>query len=138
LNTDADDRIVANGQHVVQVPDSGPTGNGVPVALGASLVVIYRDPRKPFNAIVLYDGGLTIDNSTRTYELTLKGFYQPQAAAAEITYVVGSGQLNKHENLYFDGAPLATDPFGGALGASWDTLTCRASAPAARHRMERQ
>ena len=77
---------------------------------------------KPFNAIVLYDGGLTIDNNTRTYDLAIRGFYQPRTTAAEITYVVGSGQANKAENLYY-GETLEQNPFGAGAGPSWDTLT---------------
>ena len=123
LNADSKGGVIGDGTYVVQVPDSGPTGNGVPVALGASLVVVYRDPRKPFNAIVLYDGGLTIDNTNKTYGLTIKGFYQPRTTAAKISYVVGSGQPNKSENLYFNGGDLVTNPFGANAGASWDTLT---------------
>ena len=122
LLTDAEGKIVGNGTYEVQVPDSGPSGNGVPMALGASLVVVYRHPLKPFNAIVLYDGGLTIDNNTRTYDLAIRGFYQPRTTAAEITYVVGSGQANKAENLYY-GETLEQNPFGAGAGPSWDTLT---------------
>ena len=64
-------KVQANGPHAVKVPDSGrdyddddedrwehSSGFG-PRAIGASLVVIYRDPTKPFKAIVIYDGGYT-------------------------------------------------------------------------------
>ena len=43
LPVGADGRQQVNGPHTVQVPDSG-TSNSTPRALGASLVVIYRDP----------------------------------------------------------------------------------------------
>ena len=38
--------------------DSGSNGGGVPLTLGASLVIVYRvlSPKLPLNAIVLYDG----------------------------------------------------------------------------------
>ena len=56
LPVDAHGRFVVNGPHTVEIPDSGPSGNSVPIALGASLVVVYRDATLPLNAIVIYDG----------------------------------------------------------------------------------
>jgi hypothetical protein len=113
-----------NGYYQVQLPDSV----GV-AAIGASLVVIYRDPAMPLNAIVMYEGGVTIDNSLRTWSLDVGGFYQPAAVApdAKITYLVGSGQPNKYENVYFSypGSPPVLlkpwNPFSASNGANWDS-----------------
>ena len=117
-------KLRVNGTHRVQVPDSGPYGNSVPIALGASLVVVYRDPALPLNAIVMYDGGFTVDNSNRTMFQTIRGFYQPAPSPqAKITYIVGSGQANKNENVLVNGSPFLSNPFGGFDGASWDTVT---------------
>ena len=125
---------VVNGAHQVQVPDSGSNGNGVPLALGASLVVVYRDPAKPFSAIVLYDGGFTLDNSTRTMNQTIKGFYQSAdgpdrpdgtgklGVEGKLTHIVGSGQANKSETLWFNDVPLGS-PFTASAGPSWDNPT---------------
>jgi hypothetical protein len=41
-----DGEVVANGNHTVQLPDSG-SGNATPIALGATLVMFYRDTSKP-------------------------------------------------------------------------------------------
>ena len=116
-------KFSVNGAHQVQVPDSGSSGSGVPLAMGASLVVIYRTSGLPLSAIVLYDGGYTLDNATRTMSQTIRGFYQPGSATAKMTHIVGSGQLNKSEQLLFNGDPLATNPFRAAAGESWDNPT---------------
>src|SRR6185503_668068 len=54
-----------NGTHIVQLPDKG-SANSTPRALGASLVVIYARPDSmaPLNAVVIYDGSYTMNNST--------------------------------------------------------------------------
>ncbi len=123
----ADGKVSVNGTHAVQVPDTGGSGNATPIALGASLVVVYRAPDSaaPLSAIVIYDGSYTVDNSSRTMSQTVKGFYQPALSNrnARITYIVGSGQANKNENLLLDGSLLAVSPFGGTSGESWDNRT---------------
>jgi hypothetical protein len=129
LNADADGRFTGNGNYVVQIPDSGSGGNGVPIALGASLVMIYRDPRLPFNGIVIYDGGYTMNNVFESMSQTLKGFYQAAGTTGRITHIVGSGQLNKTENLRLPGNAVPTNsstvvnPFVAASGANWDNPT---------------
>jgi len=99
LNADADGRFVGNGNYVVQLPDNGPSGSNTPLALGASLVLIYRDPRLPYNGIVIYDGGYTMNNATDSMTQTIKGFYQAAGPTGKITHIVGGGQANKTENL---------------------------------------
>jgi hypothetical protein len=46
---------LAYTQHTVTLPEAG-TGNQVPQSAGASLVVVYRDPREPLRRILTYDG----------------------------------------------------------------------------------
>jgi len=122
-------KFIVNGPHEVQLPDSGPAGSAVPIALGASLVLVYRDPTMPLNAIVLYDGGYTMDQSTQLMSQTIKGFYQAKDTTARITHIVGSGQLNKSEVLRLPGKLPITEqnflvnPFTGFAGASWDNPT---------------
>ncbi len=127
FDVEADGKVSVNGTHAVQVPDTGGSGNATPIALGASLVVVYRAPDSaaPLSAIVIYDGSYTVDNSSRTMSQTVKGFYQPALSNpnARITYIVGSGQANKNENLLLDGSLLAVSPFGGTSGESWDNRT---------------
>jgi hypothetical protein len=127
-------KLSVNGQHLVAVPDSGSTGNSTPLALGASLVVVYRQPTLPLSAIVIYDGGYTLDNSTGQMFQTLSGFYQPVGGAVgKLTHIVGSGQLNKSETLLFGtGADtpaeaIATNPFRSFTGDSWDNPTFQVS-----------
>ncbi len=128
FGVDAEGKILVNGSHTVQVPDTGGNGNATPIALGASVVVVYRSPdaNAALSAVVIYDGSHTIDNSSSTLSQTLKGFYQPATTNpnARITYIGGSGQANKNENLFFDGnLLLPANPFGGTAGNGWDNLT---------------
>ncbi len=71
-------KIGADGRYIVtdltiKLPDSG-NGNGVPSALGASVVLVYRSPTfaGPLKAVVIYDGGYTINNATPTMTQTIK------------------------------------------------------------------
>jgi Bacterial Ig domain len=117
------ERLAVNGPHVVQLPDAGSNGNGVPVALGASLVVVYRDPRMPLKAVVLYDGSYTMNQTTDSMSQTIKGFYQAAGTAGKMTHIVGSGQANKSERLLLPGLAPVLNPFTAALGNSWDSPT---------------
>ncbi|HEX6975759.1 MAG TPA: DUF3344 domain-containing protein, partial [Vicinamibacterales bacterium] len=121
---DATGKFVVNGSHQVQLPD----GNGT-TALGASLVVIYRDPTQPLNAIVMYDGGYTMDNSTQSMSQGIQGFYDPATTNATLTMIVGSGQANKSERVTFNGTAIATNPFQASQGPSWDNPTFPVSSP---------
>jgi hypothetical protein len=111
-------KFIVNGQHQVQLPDGGG-----PTALGATVVVIYRDPTLPLSAIVMYDGAYTMDQSQESMSQRIQGFYQPAGTAGKLTHIVGSGQANKPERLLFNGIPIASNPFQGAVGASWDNPT---------------
>ncbi len=119
-------RHVVNGPHTIQVPDSG-SGNGTPNALGASLVVVYRDPNPstPLAAIVIYDGGYTVDNSTPSMSQTIAGFYDPASSPmypGKLTHIVGSGQANKGERILVNGVEY-TDAFAASEGPNWDNVT---------------
>jgi hypothetical protein len=118
----SDGEVVANGSHTVQIPDGG-SGNSTPLALGATLLLVYRDTSKPLTAVVIYDGSSTINNATQTLTQSIAGHYQPAAVPdARITYIAGAGQGNKNETVSFNGASLAVSPFAGSAGAAWDTL----------------
>ena len=71
-------RHQVNRAHTIQIPDTG-NANKTPKAVGASLIVIYRDPSASanLNAIVIYDGSYTLNNATRGMSQTIKGFYDP-------------------------------------------------------------
>ena len=112
---------LVNGSHPVVLPDSG-SGNSVPTTAGASLVLVYRDPSMPLSAIVIYDGGYTMDQSTQRMTRTIEGFYQASSSnpLARMTHIVGDGQENFSELLRVNGEVIETDPF---VGPSWDTRT---------------
>ena len=115
-----------NGVYNVQLADSGSNGGGTPLTLGATLVMIYRvlTPGTPMNAITIYDGSFAPSNAGNTMTLSLQGFYQAAPnPIAKLTEIVGNGQANKSEELFFDGTSLSTAPFPGALNGSWDNPT---------------
>ena len=124
----SDGRHFVNRAHTVQLPDTG-NSNSTPKALGASLVVIYRDPSPTakLNAIVIYDGSYTLNNSTRRMSQEIAGFYDPAAVNGKITHIVGSAQANKSERLLAPGVD-EYNAFQGFDGAAWDTVT-RATTP---------
>ena len=113
-----------NGSHPVQIPDM----EGVN-ALGASLVVVYRDSTLPLRAIVVYDGAHAMNQATPFMSQQIRGFYQSTGTAGKLTHIVGSGQENKSEFLLFNGRPIATNPFKSALGSAWDNPTFPVTAP---------
>ena len=129
-------RIIANGNFSVSLADSGSNGGGTPLTLGATLVVIYRvlSPIVPLNAIVLYDGALTPNNSSSTMTQPIVGFYQAAASpVAKITHIVGNGQTNKNESVFLNGVNLPSlypnlPPFPGIYNGSWDNPTWTVSA----------
>jgi hypothetical protein len=123
---------IANGTFQVRLADSGSNGNGTPLALGATLVIIYRvlSPAVPLNAIVIYDGAFAPSNSSSTFSQSLVGFYEPTLApVAKITQIVANGQPNKNEQVYLNNLqqPLPSiygslPPFPGVYG-DWDNPT---------------
>jgi hypothetical protein len=126
---------IARGNIPVRLADSGSNGNTPPIALGATLVVIYRvlSPATPLNAIVLYDGVYAPSNAGLNISQNIAGFYQPAAATpmtvAKITHIVANGQPNKSEQVYLNNLsqPLPSlygslPPFPGRYG-SWDNPT---------------
>ncbi len=124
-----DDDLAAHGKPplTIELPDSG-SGNGVPNALGASLVVIYRDPdpTASLSAIVMYDGGHTMNNDTDMMTQTIEGFYDPSPTPLtlpKITHIVGSGQFNKSERLLVPGTPPLFNEFDASEGPQWDNVT---------------
>ena len=120
-----------------------------PRAVGASLVVVYRDRTQPLRGVVLYDGAVT----RRAYERLdqrLEGFYQSSTAGAtaRLTHVVGDGRPFLFERLRTAGeksgslGPIFTEinPFRSAQGPKWDNWTSHVPLPpdanAARVRVE--
>ena len=124
LDLDPSGRTIIGGTHAIRLPDSG-GGNQVPFTLGASLVVIYRTSSDPLRAIVLYDGGFTMDHGSDSFSLTVAGFYQSSLLdpKARLIMIVGDGQSNFSERVLFNGHVIASNPFTGALGDSWDSPT---------------
>jgi hypothetical protein len=91
------------------LPDSGPNGNQAPLALGASLFIVFRYPEghalaNVLNSIVVYDDGLALNNAQRAFTQGIAGFYQPAATPnAKISYIVGSGQPDKGDAIVLPG-----------------------------------
>jgi hypothetical protein len=122
-----------NGTYQVRMRDTGSNGNNAPLTEGASLVIVYQTQNAPFKSVVIYDGAYAMNNSTKTMNVNIKGFYQAQAAPGSadgrLTHIVGDGQLNFTETLFFNDGFLADNPFVGAQGFSWDNPTFNVSVP---------
>jgi len=132
------DTALTNGPIKVRLADSGSNGNAAPIALGATLVIVYRvlSPAVPLNAIVLYDGAFAPSNAGQSVSQKLVGFYQPATSpVAKITHIVANGQPNKGEQVTWispsqNGQPQtlpslygsSSPPFPGIYG-SWDNPT---------------
>ena len=123
---------IVNGLHEVQIPDSGPNGQQPPMAAGASLLIVFRYPEghpqaNVLSSIVVYDDGLSLNNSQPAFTQPMAGFYQPAAVPdARITYIIGSGQPDKGDLIVLPGAngTVINPVVGGTLAnPGWDTLT---------------
>src|SRR5215469_3612139 len=127
--------LLANGTIPVRLADSGSNGNTTPTALGATLVIIYRqlNPPAPLNAIMLYDGAFAPSNAGLTFSQSLNGFYQQDTnPVAKLTHIVANGQANKGETVYFGKTALpslytstygANAPSFPGLYGTWDNPT---------------
>ena len=92
-------------------------------AVGASLVVVYRDPAKPFRGVTIYDGGFT-KQAFASMTLSMGGLYQPSAAPnAKLTAIVGDGRPYLSERVRVNGNIVATNPFTSSDGPKWDNPT---------------
>jgi hypothetical protein len=124
-------KLLVNGTHQVQLRDSGgggtqapASGNQVTYVEGASLVVVYRIAAEPLRAVVIHDGGATLDTDFPPMELNIGGYYDATVtASARMTHIVGDGGL-RPETLSVNGQVVGGDnPFSGSLGSSWDNPT---------------
>ena len=109
------------------------TSSTTPIALGATLIIIYRvlDPNVPLNSIVLYDGSAANNSTNPLLTQQMQGFYDAEVLApnsiSRLTMIAGHGQSNKFQtvslnstqlpNLYASGQPLP-GWYGG-----WDNTT---------------
>ena len=102
-----------------------------PRAIGASLVVVYRDRAAPLRGIVLYDGAHT-KRAYQTMTQRLEGFYQASggAGSASMAHIVGDGRWYLSELVYVNGAHTATNPFRSAQGPKWDNWRAPVALPA--------
>jgi hypothetical protein len=119
-------KLLVNTTHEIHLPSSGGDVNQVPSVAGASLVVIYRDPSKPLRAVVIYDGGLTVDSHTPNVTVTVSGYYQPATEPdANVTMIVADGQ-SLPEKFIVNSIPFLTiNPFNGP---NWENTTFPISA----------
>ena len=131
LPQDSQGNILANSKYEVSLADSGSNGGGVPLTLGASLVIIYRalTPSLPLTSVVIYDGAFAPANGSSTMSQTMQGFYQAATGPiSKLTQIVGNGQSNKYETVSLDGVNLPSrygnlPPFPGYYNGSWDNPT---------------
>jgi hypothetical protein len=96
----------------------------LPRALGASLLVVYRDPTKPLSAVVIYDGAYPKRALAKMVQ-PISGFYQASATspAAKMTHIVGDGRALLGEQVLLGARPIARNPYTSADGPKWDDPT---------------
>src|SRR6266567_2887717 len=141
LPLDVNGSVQGNGSYQVKLADSGSNGGGVPLTLGATLVLVYRVESQlaSLNSIVIYDGAFALSNAFPNVNQQAVGFYQSAASpVAKITHIVGNGQPGKSENVLLDNVNLPSlypglPPFPGVYnqnsintqtgGGSWDNPT---------------
>lgn len=125
LPRDATGNISPNVKYEVRLPGTSST---TPIAVGASLVLIYRilDPNIPLNSIVIYDGDYAPSNTSLIMTQTMQGFYEAaKNAVSRLAHIVGNGKTNKFETVYLNNKalpsfyPKGEPPFPGYYG-SWD------------------
>jgi hypothetical protein len=97
----------ASGAHTVSLHDSG--GNGLPIAEGGSLVVIYRvlSPNFPLKAVVIYDGSAVATAATGPLSQAMRGFYDA---------VGGAGGTGTFTNLFAGGGSWSNNLSSALLG----------------------
>jgi hypothetical protein len=144
LPVDSNGNVQPNTSYQVSLPDTGKAGQP-PYTLGATLVIIYRllAPTVPLNAVVIYDGAYAPSNTSQTVTLPMLGFFQAGndqslPIVAKITHIVGNGQSNKLEQVYFNNYDAngnllhstwlpsvygTNPPFPGNYNGSWDNPT---------------
>src|SRR5258706_10216658 len=118
-------------RHTVTLPEAA-SGNQVPSSAGATLLVIYRDPATPLTSIVLYDG-ISVQAPGEITTQTIRGFLQSSTShVAKLTHIASSGAPNPTDQLSFNGASIAADPFfaSGRLSSDrgWSNPTYNVSA----------
>jgi len=133
----ANGKIGVNGLHSIQVPDSRRVhaggddeddretpGEFGPRAVGASLVIVYRDPRQPLKSIVIYDGGFT-KRAFAAFTQNVQGFYEASATspAAKMTHIVGDGSALLSEKVFLNNTLVGVNSFAGTDGLRWDDRT---------------
>jgi hypothetical protein len=141
LPVDSEGNVEANGTYGVRLADSGSNGGGVPLTLGATLVIIYRllDKSEPLNSVVIYDGSFAPSNTSSDMIQAIEGFYEAgvppdqKNPKAKLTEIVGNGQPNKNESVYLNyltnpvNLPSlygnSSPPFPGYYNQSWDNPT---------------
>jgi hypothetical protein len=114
-------QVQIEGSHTVTLPDMGGS-NQLPSTLGAGLVIVYRvtgynratnyqTPLMPLRAILLFDGGFTMNNSSRQMQVVMQGFYEASRTSpnARMTHLVADGQANKTERVQISSTASASD-----------------------------
>src|SRR5262249_52137157 len=96
---------IANTSFQVLLPSVG--NPATPLALGATLLVIYRIPAGaggsniPLNAIVIYDGDYAQTNTQLTMTQRIQGFYDSTTSpVSRLTHNEGVGKNNKFQTVY--------------------------------------
>jgi hypothetical protein len=95
-------------------------------ALGAALVVVYKDALSPFDTLVRIDDGHIMRNFFEVMSHTMTGLSVPPSGAlsAKTTYVVGDGQgAIVPTSAKFEAVVQSTNIAAASDGERWDTTS---------------
>ena len=111
--------------------DPWEAGSTLPMAEGASLVVVYENSRSPWTQVIIYDGSFMTSSVLATQKIG--GFMAPSPVSkASITFIGGDGQDASEPGSRFNGSPLTSVGWDGndtqagpsySRGNLWDTMT---------------
>jgi hypothetical protein len=135
LPQDTKGNVLPNQTYEFRTPS---VGNNTPLALGATLVIVYRilSNTVPLQSIVFYDGGFGQTTSALNMQQTIQGFYdagpngpQNPSFTSRLTLIAASGKSKTTETVTLNGRTLLSNytgspqtPFPGYYG-TWDNPT---------------
>lgn len=117
------------GTHGIRIRDDEQVA-----AIGASLVIVYRDSSLPFSGIVIHDGAVSTTQQAPAMQTRVDAFYEADDVNRDgkFTHIVGGGDAATPEILHYAGTRW-TNPFAGTAGPEWDNPTFTVQlAPSAR------
>ena len=133
FRADVTAQVSSNGIYTIAGLPSSTIATGADTD-GVALIVVYaRAAATAARRVIIHDGMITASGTGDVVTVTVPGISVPGTRNANLTLVVTDGQTAGDGTLVVNGATLATNAWGGALGSLFDTrrFDISAVAPAA-------